>query len=68
MRGGHNRKVTPAQRAELLRLHLAGDREGAIALALSLGLDRDYAATYASQLRYKPMINPFPTQHRWVNP
>jgi hypothetical protein len=67
-RGGHNRKVTPQQRAELLRLHLAKDQEGARSLALQLGLDRDYAAAHASQLGYKPTINPFPTQHRWVNP
>lgn len=67
MRGGHNRKVTAEQRSELLRLHLAGDSEGARALALSLGLHRDYAAHRAGELKYRPVTRPIPTQHRWVD-
>jgi hypothetical protein len=67
MRGGHNRKVTPAQRDDLLRLHLAGDREAATALALQIGLHPNYAMTYANRMGHKPIHKPTPTQHRWVN-
>lgn len=66
MRGGHNRKVTPAQREELLALYLSGDIEGARAHAVSLGLHRDYAASRASEFHHKPVKRPVPTQHRWV--
>lgn len=67
MRGGHNRKITTEQRSELLRLHLAGDSDGARDMARSLGLHRNYAARAAGELKYRPVIRPIPTQHRWVN-
>lgn len=67
MRGGHNRKVTADQRSELLRMHLAGDSAGAQAMAMSLGLHRNYAAHRAGELKYRPVRRPIPTQHRWAN-
>jgi hypothetical protein len=65
--GGHNRKITAEQRAELLRLHLAGLRFAAEEMAVSLGLNKGYAAKLAQGLGYKPRHKPIPTQHKWID-
>jgi hypothetical protein len=42
-------KLTGAQRTELLRLYLSGDKGGAQALALSLGVSQYYATILSNK-------------------
>lgn len=53
-RGGHNRKITAAQRAELLRVYLADGQGGAAELAQSYGVAPDYARKLASASGIRP--------------
>lgn len=45
-----NRKVTPAQRDELMRIYFAEGPAAAVALCLKFGVARTYAAKQASEM------------------
>lgn len=53
-RGGHNRKVTPAQRDELLQTYAEQGQEAAAELSARYGVGPNYARRLASEQGYRP--------------
>jgi hypothetical protein len=59
------RKVTPAQREELLQVYLTSGQVAAEVLAKRYGVGKNYAAKLASERCYRPLYKPTPTNRVW---